>query len=48
MVYNTLLRVQRLSDFLYWQLGSRTDRFKLSYLRNKAVYFAETCTVEVK
>jgi len=32
----------------YWEIDSRTDVFKLLYLKNYAVYFVEDCTISIK
>jgi len=43
-----LLHIQRVINFLYINLTLELLTFKLSYLRNWAVWFIETCRVNVK
>jgi len=43
-----LLRVQKVTDFLFGNSPLKLIVFKLSYLSNETVYFVETCAVYVK
>jgi len=43
-----LLRVQKVTDFLFGNSPLKLIVFKLSYLSNATVYFVETCAVYVK